>query len=132
MAKGFEKYQERVAALNRFAKELVRRSGSRCELCAAANTSLAIYEITPVPNVPDFDRCLFLCQTCRQQLDNPNQMDPRHWNTLRILVWSEFPAVQAAAYRLLKRLRDTEAWARETLDEAYVDDAVIAVAEAER
>ena len=125
MAKGYEKYQERVNALSRFGKDLVRRSGSKCELCEATGVKLAVYEVEPVEQEPHFDDCIFICEACREQLSRPKNVRPNHWRCLNNTLWSDVPAVQVIALRVLKRLTGQgEAWAEELLEMAYPSEEI--------
>lgn len=125
MAKGLEKHQEKMAALNAFAKDLVRRSGSQCELCESTGRALSIYSIPPVSPTPDIDHLLFLCETCSEQLDNPRRLDPNHWQFLRSAIWSEMAQIQVVGLRVLRKIEDRADWARETLEAVDLDDSVI-------
>ncbi|MDA3810424.1 MAG: hypothetical protein PF518_08860 [Spirochaetaceae bacterium] len=124
MAKGLERHQERKTELSSFGKNLVRRSGSSCELCGASGIFLAIYELPPVPQTPDFDRCLFICEECKGQLENPKRMNPDHWRCLNNTIWSETAAIQALSLRLLKKIATVHHWAEELLDQVYPDPEV--------
>jgi len=55
-------------------------------------------------------------------LDKPKQIDPNHWRILSETVWSEVPAVQVMAVRLLRHLANKQAWAQEILEELYLED----------
>lgn len=124
MAKGLEKHQERMGKLSRLGKDLTRRSGASCELCDSSGVSLSIYEVPPVPAEPELERCVFVCPTCSEQLENPKRMDVQHWRCVAQSVWSEVPAVQVVAARVLDRFSRSEVWAREALDEAYFEEEV--------
>ncbi|MGB5029936.1 MAG: alkylphosphonate utilization protein, partial [Chitinophagaceae bacterium] len=52
-----------------------------------------------------------------------------HWQCLTTSMWSEVPAVQVMAWRMLNRLRN-ESWASEQLDMLYLDDEKLAWAKA--
>jgi protein PhnA len=41
-------------------------------------------------------------------------------------VWSDFPAIQVVAWRMLNQLAKTEDWARDALDQVVLDDEVAA------
>jgi len=56
-------------------------------------------------------------------------MDVNHWHCLNGSMWSQVPAVQVMAWRMLKRL-STESWAQDLLDMLYLDDETKAWAEA--
>lgn len=125
MAKGYESNQERLATLATFGKDLARRAKSRCELCETTGVKLAIFEVPPVPRDPDFAVCAFLCDTCREQAEYPKRFQPgEHWRFLTRSLWSEISAVQVLSLRLLRRQSASQNWAREALEEAWVDPAV--------
>ena len=106
---------------------LEARSGSKCELCGAA-TSLTVYEIPPTSD-GGADSCLLICRTCREQVENPEKIDVHHWHCLNESMWSQVPAVQVMAWRMLKSL-SKEAWASDLFDILYLDDETQAWAQA--
>lgn len=125
MAKGLQKHQERVAALNSFGKELARRAKSKCEVCEDAGVPLAVYEVGPEPKEPELEKCVFACERCRTALDEPKKkLEPNEWRTLGNTIWSEVPAVQVAVVRLLRRIAPDGDWARESLEEAYLEETI--------
>jgi len=103
------------------------RSESKCELCGAAE-DLAVF---PVPPASDnsVDQSVLLCATCRQQIEQPDQVDVNHWRCLNDSMWSQVPAVQVLAWRMLNRLR-AEGWPQDLLDMMYLDDETLAWAQA--
>ena len=132
MAKGYEVNQARVAALASFGKDLARRARSRCELCEVSGVSLSAFEAPPVSAELDIGRCLLLCGRCHEQAGNPKKFEPgEHWRCLTQTAWSEFPAVQVMAVRLLRRQADSQDWAREALEEIYLDPEIEAWASEE-
>lgn len=124
MAKGLEKHQERQAQLSILGKDLTRRSGSKCELCEASGVALRPYPVPPEGEVPQVETCVFVCDICREQLEHPKRIDAAHWRCACQSVWSEVPAVQVVAARVLDRLGKTELWAREAREAAYFDEEV--------
>lgn len=124
MAKGYQQNKERLERLTSFGRDLARRSGSKCELCGAAGVKLLIYEVPPVPDEPDFDHCLFVCETCATQIENPKQLDVDHWRCLYETAWSEIPAVQVTAVRQLRQLAKQEPWAGDLLEQLYLSPEV--------
>lgn len=108
-------------------KELQARSGSVCELCGAID-DLNVYEVPPATKEGS-DKCLLLCSTCSEQLDNPDKVDVNHWRCLNDSMWSEVPAVQVMAWRMLNRLR-SEGWPQDLLDMLYLDEDTMAWAQA--
>lgn len=119
MAKGLDKHRQRLDALNGFGKDLARRAKSQCEMCGASGTKLHIHEVPPVPSVPEFEHSILLCETCKEQLDNPKRREPDHWRCLNSAVWSEVPAVQVMAVITLKQLGD-HPWAQELQEQLYL------------
>lgn len=103
------------------------RSESKCELCGAAD-NLGVYEVPPSSD-GGVDACVLLCATCREQIDNPDKVDVHHWHCLNDSMWSQVPAVQVMAWRMLKRLSG-ESWAQDLLDMLYLDDETLAWAKA--
>ena len=124
MAKGFDRHQERKSELSSFGKNLVRRSGSSCELCGSSGIQLSIYELPPVPKDPDYDRCIFICENCLDQLDNPKNINADHWRCLNNTIWSETAVIQALSIRMLKKISIDNSWAEELLDQVYPDPEV--------
>ncbi|MBP82788.1 MAG: phnA protein [Verrucomicrobiales bacterium] len=133
MAKGREVHLARVAALQCFGKDLARRSKSKCELCERAGEALSIVEVPPIFCEPAYERCVMLCESCRLAVEDQKRFSPgEQWRFLAQSVWSELPAVQVLAGRLLKRIEASEAWAREALESVYMEEDVeIWVTEAE-
>jgi protein PhnA len=103
------------------------RSASKCELCAAAD-QLGVFEV-PASSSAGVECHVLLCATCSEQAANPDRMDANHWRCLNDSMWSEVPAVQVMAWRLLQRL-NTESWARDLSDMLYLDEELLAWAEA--
>jgi len=108
-------------------KALHARSASKCELCGASE-NLDIYEVPPDSNADEHD-CILICETCLDQIDHPEKMDPNHWRCLNDSMWSQIPAVQVMAWRMLTRLR-SEGWPQDLLDMLYLDDQILAWAQA--
>lgn len=108
-------------------QSLQTRSEGKCELCGATD-NLDVYE---VPASPDntADECVYLCANCRGQIDNPDTVDVNHWRCLNDSMWSQVPAVQVMAWRMLTRL-SAEGWPQELLDMLYLDDELLAWAKA--
>lgn len=107
--------------------QLYTRSHSQCELCSNPE-NLALYEVPPSSN-GEADDCLLICSTCREQINNPETTEPNHWRCLNDSMWSQVPAVQVVAWRMLTRLR-TEGWPQDLLDMLYLDEETMAWAKA--
>jgi protein PhnA len=108
---------------------LLERSGSSCELCGS-EPDLSVYEVPPVAE-SRAERCVLLCNTCRDQVENPDNMDVNHWRCLNDSMWNQEPAVQVMAWRMLDRLK-AEGWPQDLLDMLYLEDDVQQWAEAEK
>ncbi len=125
MAKGYDQHQQRQMILSSFGKDLARRAKSKCELSGASGVPLHIYEVPPVPNEPDPARCLMLSESVIDQLNKPSLIIPDEWRNLGELIWSEIPAVQIMACRVLTYIAKEENWAQDILDEAYLDEDLL-------
>jgi len=108
-------------------KGLHVRSESKCELCGVTE-DLGVYEVPPGSG-GSVDECVFICETCREQIENPEKVDVHHWRCLNDSMWSQVPAVQVIVWRMLKRL-NAEGWPQELLDTLYLDESTQAWAQA--
>ena len=108
-------------------KELIQRSATKCELCGA-DSDLSVYEVPPVDSV-SAENCILICDTCRGQIENPESIDTNHWRCLNDSMWSQEPAVQVMAWRLLDGMR-SEGWPQDLLDMLYLEESVQQWAEA--
>jgi len=97
---------------------LAKRSGNKCELCEATE-GLKVYEVPPATG--NMDDAILVCPKCLAQIEKKEELDSAHWRCLATSMWSEVPAVQVMAWRMLNRLRN-ESWAAEQLDMLYLDD----------
>ncbi len=101
---------------------LQQRSESKCELCSATE-NLGTYEIPPASD-GSAEQCIFICNTCKDQIENPEQVEPNHWRCLNDSMWSQVPAVQVMAWRMLNRL-SAEGWPQDLLDMLYLEDDLL-------
>lgn len=108
-------------------QDLQTRSESRCELCGATE-NLVVYEVPPEAN-DDADKCVLVCDTCYGQIENPETVEVNHWRCLNDSMWSQVPAVQVVAWRMLTRL-SSEGWPQGLLDMLYLDEDTLAWAQA--
>jgi len=95
---------------------LKQRSNNQCELCGATE-NLAVFEVAPSDKTAE--QSLYLCETCRTQINNPQTLDATHWHCLNDAMWSETPAVQVMSYRLLSALGESD-----LIDMMYLEDDV--------
>lgn len=106
---------------------LQSRSESKCELCSATE-NLAVYEVPPSSD-GSANTCVLICETCRDQIETPEKVDVNHWRCLNDSVWSQTPAVQVMAWRMLTRL-SAEGWPQDLLDMLYLDEDTLTWAQA--
>lgn len=109
-------------------KDLHARSGSKCELCGSEK-ELTSYEVAPLQNNGRVDDYISTCATCKDQIENSDKMDSNHWRCLNDSMWSEVPAVQVVAWRMLNRLK-AEGWPQDLLDMLYLEDDTMTWAKA--
>ncbi|MGJ8656697.1 MAG: phnA protein [Akkermansiaceae bacterium] len=129
MAKGYDADKQRKELVSSFGKDLARRAKSKCELSGESGVPLIIYEMEPVKAEPDFNQCLFISQTSLAQIKNPKLLVPDQWRILGEQVWSELPQVQIMAVRMLTYIAKNEHWAQEILDNMYLDDSIMDIAQ---
>jgi protein PhnA len=106
---------------------LLQRSDNKCELCGA-NDGLAAYSVPPGDG-DNADECVLLCRTCREQIEGDADIDTYHWRCLNDSMWSQVPAVQVMAWRMLTRL-SSEGWPQDLLDTLYLDEETLSWAQA--
>jgi protein PhnA len=105
---------------------LILRSGNQCELCAATE-GLSVYEVPPATG--NMEDAVLVCPKCLAQIEKKEELDSAHWHCLTTSMWSEVPAVQVMAWRMLNRLRD-QSWAAENIEMLYMDEKHLAWAKA--
>lgn len=109
-----------------FAAALAERANSRCELCSGQET-LSVLEVPPA-DIPDVEHCVLVCESCLSRISTPGASDLDHWRCLNESAWSETDAVKVLTWRLLKRC-EAQAWAKDLLDQMYLEEPVQAWAE---
>jgi protein PhnA len=108
--------------------DLHTRSGSTCELCTSTD-NLSAYTIPP-NSVGSTEQSLLVCDICNDQINNPDNVDVNHWRCLNDSMWSQVPAVQVMAWRMLSRL-SAEGWPQDLLDMLYLDEETLAWAQSD-
>ncbi len=102
---------------------LITRSNNQCELCHSTD-NLDVFDVLPSNGTAE--QALYLCETCRTQIANPQTLDATHWHCLNDAMWSEVPAVQVISYRLLSALGESD-----LVDMMYLEEEVKTWADAE-
>ena len=95
---------------------LTTRAGGRCELCGGED-GLEAFAV-------DTESAL-ICAICRPSVTSDDTLEGARWYCLQESIWSEVPAVQVLSYRLLHRMGG-QPWATELLDQAYLEEEVLA------
>jgi len=105
-------------------EKLKERSGNLCELTGVAE-NLVTYEVPPTGS-GTLENTILVAENIVDQLNGSEPLDGSFWQQhLPTSMWSEVPAVQITAWRLLNRLKQ-ESWASEHLDMLYLDDEMLA------
>ncbi|KLN59962.1 hypothetical protein WH96_14715 [Kiloniella spongiae] len=109
-----------------FDSDLLDRAESKCELCSASD-DLAAYDVPPHTD-GTLEQRILLCGTCHKQVSQESDLDVNHWRCLNDSMWSQTPAVQVVAWRMLTRLNN-EGWAQDLLDMLYLDEETLSWAQ---
>lgn len=108
-------------------RELNKRSGGVCELCAATE-NLKEYVVLPTKN-GGLNESILACNTCITQIENPGNEDLNHWRCLNESMWNENIPVQVVSWRMLSRLRSA-GWPKDLLDMMYLEEDTLVWAQA--
>lgn len=108
--------------------KLQERAQGQCELCTSTEHSLSSYGIKPERGSDESDHVL-LCAQCLKDIDSDEIGNEIHWRCLNESIWSEIDGVKVLSYRQLKKLHTTD-WANDLLDMMYMQDDLMAWAEA--
>jgi hypothetical protein len=117
MAKGQRVHQEHQDAVSVFGKSIGKRAGFHCEWCSGSE-GLRLWEYRPEQE-PAPENLALLCESCRA-LAGSKSADPHQLRSVRNALWSDIPAVAEGAALVLARSR--EAWAREAIEESFIDE----------
>lgn len=123
MAKGYDQHIERKNKVNSFGKELTRRAKSKCELCETTGVSLSVFEVPPVKEEPEVERCIFICDECKNKLERVKKAKENDFRFLTNSIWSEVDMVRALSIKLLTEMTTKYSWAELVLDDLYIDEA---------
>ena len=112
--------------LCRMNDKLIARANGTCELCGK-EAELEAYTVGPDSYT---DNEIAVCKSLVGQLTGAEPLNSDDWRFLPDTMWSEIPAVQVVAWRMLNRLKG-ESWAADALDILYLDEEMLAWAKAE-
>jgi len=119
MAKGYQAHKERQEAINALGKNIGKRAGFSCEWCAAKD-DLRVWDYKP-DDEPVPEALALLCGRCRDWAEG-RKATADELRSIRNALWSDVPAVAEGAARVLARCK--EPWAREAIEESFIDEAV--------
>jgi len=119
MAKGYQANKERQDDISNLGKAIGKRAGFKCEWCEDKD-DLRVWDYQP-ESPPDMELLALLCQRCRDWADG-RKAAPNELRSIRSALWSNIPAVAEGAARVLAQCK--EPWAREAIEESFIDEAV--------
>ncbi|MEQ3691719.1 MAG: PhnA domain-containing protein [Flavobacterium sp.] len=104
-------------------KKLKDRSSSKCELCGNEH-DLLVFNVAPNEN-ESLEQSILACNTCVDQIENPENLDAKHWHCLNDSMWNEHLPVQIVSWRMLARLKKND-----LLEMMYLDEEALEWAKA--
>jgi protein PhnA len=107
-------------------RELIQRSGSKCEL-SGSEENLSVY-IIPDIKENGLKTALYASKICIEQMNDADIIDPNHWRCLNDSMWSEHDAVKIMAWRMLNRIKAD--WTQDLLGMMYMEDDILELAKA--
>ncbi|MEO0045594.1 MAG: PhnA protein [Bacteroidota bacterium] len=104
-------------------KRLKDRSGSICEI-SGSDENLVVYLVEPkTEDIPE--NCVLITKNLKDQIENPESMNPNDWRGLSDSMWNENLPVQIVSWRMLARLKN-----HDLLDMMYLDEEALEWAKA--
>ncbi len=119
MAKGYQGNKERQEEISSLGKAVSKRAGFKCEWCENKD-NLLIWDYKP-DSTPAMETLVLLCQQCRSWADG-RKFSSNELRSIRNALWSNVPAVAEGAARVLINCK--EPWAREAIEESFIDDNI--------
>ena len=119
MAKGYQANKDRQEAVSLFGKQIGKRAGFKCEWCGSKE-DLRMWDYRP-EREPEMDTLALLCGRCRELADG-KKADLIELRAIRDALWSDIPAVAEGAARVMASCK--EPWAREAIEESFIDENV--------
>jgi protein PhnA len=119
VAKGYQGNKERLEEITSLGKSIGKRAAFKCEWCDGKE-NLRVWDYKPdIP--PSMASLALLCQRCRDWADGRKAAEDE-LRSIRNALWSDVPAVAEGAARVLVQCK--ESWAREAIEESFIDDVV--------
>jgi protein PhnA len=104
-------------------KRLKDRSQSTCEI-SGSDENLVVYLVEPkTEETPE--NCILITKNLKDQIENPETMNPNDWRGLSDSMWNENLPVQIVSWRMLARLKNID-----LLEMMYLDEEALEWAKA--
>jgi protein PhnA len=104
-------------------KRLKDRSGSLCEI-SGSDENLVVYLVEPKTEATP-ENCILITKSLRDQIENPETMNPNDWRGLSDSMWNENLPVQIVSWRMHARLKNMD-----MLEMMYLDEDALEWAKA--
>ncbi|WP_298303391.1 alkylphosphonate utilization protein [Flavobacterium sp.] len=104
-------------------KRLKDRSGSLCEI-SGSDENLVVYLVEPKTEATP-ENCILITKSLRDQIQNPETMNPNDWRGLSDSMWNENLPVQIVSWRMHARLKNMD-----MLEMMYLDEDALEWAKA--
>jgi len=104
-------------------KRLKDRSDSKCEI-SGSEENLVVYLVEPKTEATP-ENCILITKKLKDQIENPETMNPNDWRGLSDSMWNENLPVQIVSWRMLARLKK-----HDLLDMMYLDEDALEWAKA--
>ena len=99
-------------------RKLKDRSASKCEI-SGAELDLVVYTLPPFTE-ESLAHSVLLTKHLKDQVENPDTMNPNDWRSLSDSMWNENLPVQILSWRMLARLKNID-----TLETMYLDEEAL-------
>lgn len=104
-------------------KRLKDRSGSLCEI-SGSDENLVVYLVEPKTEA-SLENCILITKALKDQIENPETMNPNDWRGLSDSMWNENLPVQIVSWRMHARLKNMD-----MLEMMYLDEDALEWAKA--
>jgi len=104
-------------------KRLKDRSGSLCEI-SGSDENLVVYLVEPKTEATP-ENCILITKSLKDQIQNPETMNPNDWRGLSDSMWNENLPVQIVSWRMHARLKNMD-----MLEMMYLDEDALEWAKA--
>ena len=104
-------------------KRLKDRSGSLCEI-SGSDENLVVYLVEPKTEATP-ENCILITKALKDQIENPEIMNPNDWRGLSDSMWNENLPVQIVSWRMHARLKNMD-----MLEMMYLDEDALEWAKA--